>query len=207
MRSLIHPTYFPCIAQFHLLATTPCAMQVSDNFQKQTYRNRAYIYGANGRQLLTVPILHAGGQTGRQLFKNVRIDNTSPWQKKHWKTLETAYRTSPYFEFFEDDLLPIFHKKYDFLLDLNFDTISALAQCLGLDIQWEEVTQYQDHYADYKDFTSLTIAKESPQMSQKAYYQIFGEKHGFLPNLSCLDLLFHEGKNALSYLREQVTLG
>ena len=127
--------------------------------------------------------------------------------KKTLETLETAYRTSPYFEFFEDDLLPIFHKKYDFLLDLNFDTISALAQCLGLDIQWEEVTQYQEHYPDYKDFTSLTIAKESPQMSQEAYYQIFGEKHGFLPNLSCLDLLFHEGKNALSYLREQVTLG
>ena len=67
MKALLHPTYFPTIASFSLLVTTPCILEVSDNYQKQTYRNRTYIYGANGRHILTVPILHSGGETGRPL--------------------------------------------------------------------------------------------------------------------------------------------
>lgn len=96
MKALLHPTYFPTIASFSLLVKEPCLLEVSDNYQKQTYRNRTYIYGANGKQILTVPILHTGGETGRQLYKDVRVDNQVAWQKLHWKTLQTAYRTSPY---------------------------------------------------------------------------------------------------------------
>ena len=99
-KNLLHPTYFPTIASFSLIIKEPCVMEVSNNYQKQTFRNRTYIYGANGKQLLTVPILHTGGETGRQLYKNVKIDNNVSWQKLHWKTLQTAYSTSPYFEFY-----------------------------------------------------------------------------------------------------------
>ena len=112
MKALLHPTYFPTIASFSLLVTTPCILEVSDNYQKQTYRNRTYIYGANGRQILTVPILHTGGETGRQLYKEVRVDNNVAWQKQHWKTLQTAYRTSPYFEYYEDKIVPIFQEQH-----------------------------------------------------------------------------------------------
>ena len=149
MKALLHPTYFPTIASFSLLVTTPCILEVSDNYQKQTYRNRTYIYGANGRQILTVPILHTGGETGRQLYKEVRVDNNVAWQKQHWKTLQTAYRTSP-----------------------------------------------------YEEFRYLTDAKRPYEGTQTPYYQIFSDKHGFIPNLSILDLLFHEGNHALDYLRE-----
>jgi len=82
---LLHPTYFPSIAQFHLILSYPCVLEVSDNYQKQTLRNRAYIYGANGKQALNLPIKHVGGENGRQLFKDVKVENHFPWQRLHWK--------------------------------------------------------------------------------------------------------------------------
>lgn len=199
-KSLIHPTYFPTISQFHLIVSTPCTMEVSDNYQKQTYRNRAYIYGANGKQLLSVPILHAGGETGRQLFKDVKIDNNVSWQKIHWKTLETAYRTSPYFEYYEDDIRFIFEQKFKFLIDLNFATITSICKCLQIDIQWDKTINYQEAYENLEDFRYLTSAKKSYEIHQEEYYQIFSDKHGFIPNLSVLDVLFHEGIHTEEYL-------
>lgn len=204
--ALLHPTYFPTIAQFHLLVSTPCTMEVSDNYQKQTYRNRAYIYGANGKQLLSVPVLHTGSQTGRQLFKNVRVDNSVSWQKIHWKTLETAYRTSPYFEFYEDEIRSVFTKKYEFLLDLNLATIEVVCQCLQIDIRWNKTTAYQENHEHLQDFRYLTSAKTPYQIQQEPYYQIFSNKHGFLPNLSVLDVLFHEGSHSERYLLNQVEI-
>ena len=146
MKVLLHPTYFPTIASFSLLVKEQCLLEVSDNYQKQTFRNRTYIYGANGKQILTVPILHTGGDTGRQFYKEVRVDNSVSWQKIHWKTLQTAYRTSPYFEYYEDKIAPIFEQAYTFLLDLNLKTIEVLLDCLYCSVTWEETTQYQENY-------------------------------------------------------------
>ena len=198
MKALLHPTYFPTIASFSLLVTTPCVLEVSDNYQKQTYRNRTYIYGANGRQILTVPILHTGGETGRQLYKEVRVDNNVAWQKQHWKTLQTAYRTSPYFEYYEDKIVPIFTQKHDFLLDLNLRTIEAVLDCLHIDVSWEQTTAYHSTYDGVTDYRYLTDAKAAYEVSQDPYYQIFSDKHGFIPNLSILDLLFHEGNKSMT---------
>lgn len=203
-KNLIHPTYFPSVAQFHLLLSAPCLMEVSDNYQKQTYRNRTYIYGANGRQLLTVPILHKGNENGRQLYKDVRIDNAVLWQKNHWKTLETAYRTSPYFEFYEDELRPIFENKHEFLIDLNFETIQTILNCFSQTISWEKTEKYQENYAHTNDFRFVTSAKIPYEVQQENYYQSFAEKHGFLSNLSVLDLLFQEGKHSITYLKNSV---
>lgn len=205
-KALIHPTYFPSVAQFHLLVSEPCTMEVSDNYQKQTYRNRAYIYGANGKQLLSVPVLHVGGETGRQLFKEVRVDNSVSWQKIHWKTLETAYRTSPYFEYYEDEIRWFFNQKFDFLLDLNFASIETICRCVQMDIQWDKTLEYQEQYEDLEDFRYLTSAKKPYEIQQERYYQIFSDKHGFLPNLSVLDLLFHEGAHSENYLINSVKI-
>ena len=190
-KNLLHPTYFPTIASFSLIIKEPCVMEVSDNYQKQTFRNRTYIYGANGKQLLTVPILHTGGETGRQLYKNVKIDNNVSWQKLHWKTLQTAYRTSPYFEFYEDAISPVFGKKFNFLIDLNFYSIEAVLSCLNTDIQWDKTSKYEENYQDFNDFRFLANAKTEHNITQEEYYQIFSDKHGFIKNLSILDLLFH----------------
>ena len=174
MKALLHPTYFPTIASFSLLVTTPCVLEVSDNYQKQTYRNRTYIYGANGKQILTVPILHTGGETGRQLYKDVRVDNQVAWQKLHWK--------------------------HTFLLDLNLRTIEVVLDCLHKEITWEKTTTYEPTYEGLSDCRYLTNAKEAYQVDQAPYYQIFSDKHGFIANLSILDLLFHEGNQTISLM-------
>lgn len=206
IKNIIHPTYFPTISQFHLLLKNPCVMEVSDNYQKQTYRNRAYIYGANGKQLLSVPIQHTKGNNGRQLYKDVKVDNSYPWQKIHWKSLKTAYQTTPYFEFYEDVFEELFSKKINFLLDLNFETIQAVLSCLSVDIQWEKTSEYKKEYPDLQDFRFLTDAKKEWEIQQEEYYQIFQEKHGFLSNLSVLDLLFHEGNKSVFYLENFVKI-
>ncbi len=205
-KNLLHPTYFPTIASFSLIIKKPCVMEVSDNYQKQTFRNRTYIYGANGKQLLTVPILHTGGETGRQLYKNVKIDNNVSWQKLHWKTLQTAYRTSPYFEFYEDAISPVFEKKFNFLIDLNFYSIEAVLSCLNTDIQWDKTSKYEENYQDFNDFRFLANAKTEHNITQEEYYQIFSDKHGFIKNLSILDLLFHEGNYSENYLLNSIKM-
>lgn len=197
---LLHPTYFPSIVSFSFLVSNPCVLEVSDNYQKQTYRNRTYIYGANGKQLLSIPIQHTKTDNGRQLYKDVKIDNATSWQKIHWKTLETAYRTSPFFEFYEDDLVEIFQKKFNFLIDLNLKTISCLLSCLQVDIQRDTTQSYQENYDNLQDFRFLCEAKKEKEIDQEEYYQIFSEKHGFIKNLSVLDLLFHHGNLSHDYL-------
>ena len=198
---LLHPTYFPSIAQFHLLLSNPCILEVSDNYQKQTLRNRTYIYGANGKQALNLPIKHVGGDTGRQLFKDVKVENHFGWQRLHWKSLETAYRTSPYFEYYEDDLVRVFEKSYTYLLDVNIDTIDTVLACMLVHINFDRTTTYEAE-PKCKDYRYLSSAKKEYLVSMPAYHQIFSDKYGFIPNLSVLDLLFHEGPDAASYLKQ-----
>ena len=203
---LLHPTYFPSIAQFHLILSYPCVLEVSDNYQKQTLRNRAYIYGANGKQALNLPIKHVGGENGRQLFKDVKVENHFPWQRLHWKSLETAYRTSPYFEYYEDDLVRIFEKPYAYLLDVNIDTIETILACLLVNINFDKTSTYEAQPEAVKDYRYLSSAKKEVEVTMEPYHQIFSDKHGFIKNLSVLDLLFHEGPNTLDYLNN-VSIG
>jgi hypothetical protein len=200
---LLHPTYFPSIAQFHLLLNYPCVLEISDNYQKQTLRNRTYIYGANGKQALNLPIKHVGGDTGRQLYRNVKVENHFAWQRLHWKSLETAYRTSPYFEYYEDDLVRIFERPYTYLLDVNIDTIETVLACLLVHINFDTTSVYEEE-PQCKDYRYLSSAKKEYPVTMPLYHQIFSDKHGFIPNLSILDLLFHEGPNATEYLNQVI---
>jgi len=208
VKSLIHPSYFPSIAHFVVMTSAHALLfEVEDNYQKQTYRNRLYIHGANGKQALTVPIKHSGDN--RQKYKDVRIENDFQWQKQHWKSLQTAYRTSPFFEFYEDELQPIFKKKHSFLLDLNFETIEFISDCLQFDLSFERTTSFKKEpdSTTIKDFRTLILAKKEKSHSFNHYTQVFENKNGFIENLSILDLLFNEGTNAMSYLEnQQITL-
>ncbi len=176
--------------------------EVWDNYQKQTYRNRCYIATDQGRHTLTVPIKHIGGEHGRQLYRDVRIDNSYKWQRLHWRGLQTAYRSSPYFEFFEEDLKPLFTNKYNFLLDLNFSTIEAIGECLQTTVSSVQTTEYRVNTDEMIDGRRLINAKLESDLAQKTYIQVFHQRHGFLKNLSTLDLLFNEGPAALKYLEE-----
>jgi hypothetical protein len=198
---LIHPGYFPSISHFVAIAQSDLVtFEMDDNFQKQTNRNRMYIYSPNGIQLLNIPVKHS--KVAHQKTKDVRLETAFDWQKQHFKSLEAAYRTSPFFEYFEDDITPIFQKKHTFLMDLNLETMSVVSKCLGLEFDYNETEEYFREVTDKIDFRGLINGKKDNSVFEP-YTQVFGEKHGYLNNLSILDLLFNEGRYALDYLKKQ----
>lgn len=198
---LIHPTYFPSISHYvAIVQAESVTFEMEDNFQKQTNRNRMYIYSPNGIQMLNIPIKHSKDK--HQKYKDVRIENDFGWQKNHFKSLEAAYRTSPFFEYFEDDFRPLFEKKHEFLMDLNLEIFQLVNDSLGINIQPEKTTEFFHEVSDYTDFRPLVNGKKDTTQLQE-YTQVFNEKHGFINNLSILDLLFNEGRYAVDYLKNQ----
>lgn len=202
MNTILHPAYFPPVAHFVALVNTRVVFETADNYQKQTYRNRMYVYGPNGRQLLTVPVKHTG-KNGRQRYKDVKIEYAFNWRKQHWKTLETLYRSSPFFEFYEDDIRPVFSKAHPFLTDLTLETIATVCNCLQMDFSPETTKAYQETIPGATDLRTLTDAKTGFDPSFEEYSQVFGERYGFMSNLSILDLLFNLGPAAVAYLERQ----
>ena len=201
MNILIHPTYFPSISHYiAMIKAESVTFEIEDNFQKQTNRNRMYIYSPNGIQLLNVPVKHS--KEKHQKFKDVRIENDFAWQKNHFKSLEAAYRTSPFFEYFEDDFRPLFEKKQEFILDLNLQIFELINSSLGIKIEAQKTTEFFHDSLNYDDFRSLVNGKKDVTQIEE-YTQVFNDKHGFINNLSILDLLFNEGRYAVDYLKNQ----
>jgi len=199
---LLHPTYFPSIVQMVAVVNVDkLVFEIQDNYQKQSYRNRTYIAHANGRLLLNVPIKHSKNGI-RQKTKIVTIENSFPWQTQHWKSLQNAYRTSPFFEFYEDDIAPIFNNPAKQLMELNFSIYKLLCELLGLDKSYDTTTEYLIEPPQL-DLRYLVEAKKLKNHQLSSYTQVMEANHGFLPNLSVLDLLFNEGPNALAYLESQ----
>ncbi|CAM4113431.1 WbqC family protein [Flavobacterium sinopsychrotolerans] len=206
MNTILHPSYFPSISHFAAIAQSESiTFEVEDNFQKQTNRNRTYIYSPNGIQLLNIPVKHS--KETHQKTKDIRIETDFDWQKQHFKSLEAAYRSSPFFEFFEDDIRIIFEKKHDFLLDLNFETLAIVTKCFRMKLEFDTTSEYVHDVDTNKtmDFRSLINGKKDLSIFE-SYKQVFDDKHGFINNLSVLDLLFNEGKYAMDYLKKQALI-
>ena len=198
---LIQPSYFPSISNFIAMTNaSSVTLEREDNFQKQTNRNRMYIYSPNGLQLLNIPIKHA--LVRNQKSKNIKIENDFGWQKQHFKSLEAAYRSSPFFEYFEDALRPVFETKYTFLKDVQNDSLELVSKWIGLQTTFTETTEYFAEPKDVVDLRFLANGKKDTTTTTP-YTQVFEQKHGFLNNLSILDLLFNEGKYALDYLKNE----
>lgn len=174
--------------------------EVEDNFQKQTNRNRMYIYSPNGIQLLNIPVKHT--KTAHHKFKDTKIEDAFDWQKQHFKSLEAAYRTSPFFEYFEDDIRPVFEQKHTFMMDLNFKILDILIECLKMPLNYDKTEEYFHEIRGIHDLRYLANGKKDTSEFEP-YTQVFGDKHGFINNLSILDLLFNEGRYALDYLKRQ----
>ncbi|WP_369765564.1 WbqC family protein [Flavobacterium sp. WC2429] len=206
MNTLLYPTYFPSISHFAaMLQAEKITFEIEDNFQKQTNRNRTYIYSPNGIQLLNIPVKHS--KLIRHKTKDIQIEPEFDWQKQHFKSLEAAYRSSPFFEFFEDDIRVIFEKKYKYLIDLNFETIAVVSKCLRMKLEFDTTTEYF-HEVDtsiIKDFRFLVEGKKDVSSFEK-YPQVFDDKYDFINNLSVLDLLFNEGKFTTDYLKAQTII-
>lgn len=197
--SLFIPTYFSPISQYsEIVNAGEIVFEMDDNFQKQGYRNRCYIYNSSGKQLLSIPVKHLT-KDKRKKTKDTLVENDFPWQDQHLKSIQIAYRSSPFFEFYEADLAHIFEKKYKFLQDVNIDTFLFVADALQLETSFSKTKEYQVEIVE-KDFRLLAEIKHQPEKVVGKYVQMFDDKHGFIPNLSILDLLFMQGPNTESYL-------
>lgn len=202
---LLSLPYFGPISHFReLVKPALISLENEDNYQKQTYRNRLYIYDSNGKLLLNIPIKHleaSGPKTNpkqHQKYKNVLIDGQYKWQRQHWKSLKTAYQTSPFFEYYEDELAPLYQKEFKYLMDFNYQCFEVICECLQLKINFNKTSEYLQEPENAIDKRELINAKIQIQIPQ--YNQVFQEKHGFLPNLSILDLMFNEGPNSITKL-------
>ena len=206
---LLHPAYFGPISQYVALAKSKKVIfENEDNYQKQTFRNRMYIYDSNGSLLLNIPIKHRNSlgisKKAKQKYKDIQIENDFDWQKNHWRALKNSYQTSPFFEFYEDELHPLYHKNFKFLMDFNYECLDFILDCLQFDISISKTNTYeQEVNEEVKDFRYLIDAKSKKNFKIDKYTQVFEAKHGFISNLSILDLLFNEGTNTLNYLQSQ----
>lgn len=201
MNALVYPTYFPNLAHFVAMVQADAIwFEVCDNYQKQSFRNRTEIYGANGKLALTVPVSYT--QKNRQFYKDVKISNDALWQQQHLKSLQSAYSMSPFFEFYIDDLMPLFENQFDFILDFNLKCFEVLMDCLQVEIKINTTKTFEKEPKAQTDFRILAQRNYKPKRFEP-YEQVFTEKHGFIPNLSILDLLFNEGPNTELYLKRQ----
>jgi hypothetical protein len=199
MDILIHPNYFPNIYQFiQIIKAKNILFEVSDNYQKQTFRNRTYIYGANGKLGLFIPVIHS--HKNRELFKDVKISYESNWMDLHLKSLQSAYRSSPYFEYFEDDFIKLYAEKEKFLVDFNIKCIKLISNLLDLDLDYKISSEYVEKTNDIIDLRDLSNARKQKTIETPKYIQVFESKHGYLNNLSIIDLIFSEGPNSVSLI-------
>lgn len=160
-----------------------------------------FIYGANGKLPLTIPVVYS--QNNRQLYKDILISNDENWQDLHWKSIQTAYSGSPFFEFYQDEFWPLFNKKQKYLMDFNFKCLEVIYDSLQMPFEFNETKVFDKAQPDYKDFRFLVESRKERELPLQPYVQVFDNKHGFIPNLSILDLICNEGPNALMYLEAQ----
>ncbi len=199
---IIPAFYLPPIPYFSAILADPSPLLIEqhEHYPKQTYRNRATIYSANGKLDLIVPVQR--GSNGHTQMKDVRISYEADWQRLHWMSLQTAYRSSAYFEYYEDDFAPFYHQRYEWLLDYNATQLELLLRLLKIERRVVTRTEsYRTDYAENKDLrASIHPKRNHLTHPPKPYYQVFESKHGFLSGLSIVDLLFNQGPQSKLYL-------
>lgn len=180
MEKLIFPLYLlPPLDYIQVLISCKKAyISIGEQYQKQTFRNRFEIMSPNKRHMLSVPVQK--GKT-KLSMQDVRISYAEPWPRKHWQALETAYESSPFFEFYDYKLKPIFTAEYTFLWEYNYALLKAVLEFLNADVTLELTEELPN------------IKSEMGNLKLLVYDQVFLEKHGFMENLSVLDWLFNVG--------------
>jgi hypothetical protein len=198
MKALLSTTYFGPVQWFQKLNRyEEVEIEQWESFQKQTYRNRCLIATTQGVQALTVPVERGSSP----LIKDIRISDHGNWRHLHWNALMSAYGESPFFEYYQDDIRPFFEKRWEFLFDFNEEI--RMKMCELLDIQPK--VGYTNEFTvnkeiDYREAINPKHPQEDPDFEAKPYYQVYQQKHGFLANLSVLDLLFNMGPEGIFFL-------
>lgn len=202
---LSHPLYLaPVPLYVQLYATDALLVDDVSPFVKQTYRSRAVIAAESGAQQLTIPVIHDGG---RVAMRDVRISEHGNWRHQHWNSLVSAYRKSPFFEYYADDFAHFYEEKDGFLLDFNLRLHAVVSELLGLERGVKFLSSAEVDAAAAIDMRSIAEPKSLASMQcacGQPYYQVFAQRNGFIPSLSIVDLLFNTGPEGLLVLRDSV---
>lgn len=199
---LLTTAYLPPVEYFALMiANGNAAIEKWENYTKQSYRNRCHIYSANGLLSLNIPIDRSTGSG--TIITNARIDYSTSWQIRHWRAIVSAYKSSPFFEYYQDDFYPFYHSKdWSTLYEFNKKLIELIVDLMGLKIDIretdkfiKEVPYYDYRYKIHPKQNSLEVIKNGQ------YQQVFAHKFGFISNLSIVDLLFNEGPASIDYCK------
>lgn len=200
--SAIFPVfYLPPISYFSGLKEFDdnFVLEREEHFPKQTYRNRARIYSPNGILDLIVPVIK--GSKVHTKVKDVKISNDHSWQRLHWKSLESCYRNSAYFEYYEDELARFYEQKFEFLFDYNLELSQWIFKQLKKVPEFVFTSEYVKDVDSQLDFRTKIHFKNKVQSTEfKPYFQVFDDRHGFIPELSIVDLLFNQGPQSKSFI-------
>ena len=204
MKLITECQYFPNITYYKYIGrSSHCILEQYERYQKMSFRNRCRISGGNGTIDLSIPLVE--GRNQKTIMKDVRIANREPWQSRHLKTFTSSYNHSPWFEFYRDELQSLYGQKFEYLLEWNRACLEWTFQKLSIDIPISLTEEYvpiydQDNWVDLRNrFMPKDI--HQPIGEPVIYRQVFQDRLGFIPNLSIIDLLFCEGKNAYQLLR------
>lgn len=206
---LLASTYLGPVEYYtKLFAYDDVQVERYDHYVKQTYRNRCVIASADGVLALTVPT--EKNDSPKCLMKDIRISEHGRWRHVHWNAFVAAYRHSPFFDYYADEFQRFFVQKYEFLFDFNMELCNWVCEQMDLYPNIRMSDTYVDKPDDADDFREIIHPKcdfslEDPDFVPKPYYQVFAQKHGFLPNLSIADLLFNMGPESLIVLRDGVS--
>ena len=199
-KPLLPIAYLAPISYYAILLQEPhCKIEYHEYFIKQTIRNRCEIYGANGKLRLTIPKKRLG--SSKTLINKLEIANTTNWQKKHWNAIVSAYNSSPFFEYYKDELRTHFEKREVYLIKFNNNLQELILKFLQVEKKYNSSTEY-NHVGDFTDLRSYIFKNKK----MEKYDQVFMEKHGFISNLSILDLLFNLGPESTDYLNNMNTI-
>ena len=196
---LISTAYLPPVSYFsHIVQADEILIEKEENYLKQTYRNRCYILSSNGPHNLSVPVYM--GSLHKTVIKDIRIDYTKRWQQVHLRAMTAAYNSSPYFEYYFEDLEKIILKDHLFLLELNMELLESLLNMMKINRPISFTRIFEAAVNAENDFRYNISPKIKSDLNFRDYKQVFDNGNGFVPDLSLIDLLFNMGPETINYL-------
>ena len=195
--TLLTTAFFPPISYFAAIVQADnVIIEAHEHYQKKSYRSRCYIAGPHAKQMLNIPIDRPNGNN--TIITDAKLLYIENWQKQHWNSLITAYNSSPFLLYYQDEIEAVFFNKYDTLWELNKELLALLMELMQIETPISYTQEYIKSPTDIKDYRSIINPRNTPDY--EPYIQVFGDKHGFISDLSILDLLFNLGPDASHYL-------